>query len=69
MAYKRWDLIPLNLEIKYLYKVLDFCLLLKTWANISPENTSKNLSGKYDQKLFDLAKQCTLDALKTTLTL
>ena len=33
------------------------------------ENTSKNLSGKYDQKLFDLAKQCTLDALKTALTL
>ena len=48
---------------------MDFCLLLKTWAKISAENTSKNLSGKYDQKLLDLAKQCTSDTLKTALTL
>ena len=30
------------------------------------ENISKNLSGKYSQKLLDHAKQSVTDALKTT---
>ena len=41
----------------------------KNMIKLSAENTGKNLSGKYDQKLLDLAKQCTSDALKTALTL
>ena len=30
------------------------------------QNVSKNLSGKYSQKLFNCAKQSATDALKTT---
>ena len=44
---------------------MDFCLLLKTWVKILVKK-SKNLSGKYSQKLLDHAKQSTTDAHKTS---
>ena len=43
---------------------MDFCLSLKIWAKI--KNRSKNLKGKYSQKLLDHAEQSGTDALKTT---
>ena len=39
---------------------MDFCLLPK----IGIENMSKNLNGKYNQKLLDRAKQSAIDALQ-----
>ena len=42
---------------------MDFCLLLKIWVEILVK-TSKNLSGKYSQKLLDLAKQSVTDSLE-----
>ena len=46
-------------------KAMDIYLLLKTRVNIA-KNVSKSLIGKYRQKLFDHAKQSTIDALKTS---
>ena len=43
----------------------DFCLLLTIWGEILVQNASKNLGGKYSQKLIDHAKQSATDALKT----
>ena len=46
-------------------KGYDFFLLLKIWAKIL-QNLSKNLGGKYSQKLLDQTKQSAADALKTS---
>ena len=44
--------------MKYLYKHMHFCLLLKTWTfNNIGKDISKNLSSKHIQKLFYKAKQ------------
>ena len=43
--------------------VMDFCLLLKIWVNIS-----KNLSSKYSQKIIGHAKQSATIASKTAST-
>ena len=40
-----------------------FCLLLKT--RVKSKSISKNLSGKYSQKLLDHAKQSAVDVFKT----
>ena len=45
---------------------MDFYLLLKMWVKISVKNISKNLSGKYGQKLLDHPEKCATDALKTS---
>ena len=42
--------IQFNLEIEYLYKTMDFCILLKKMGKNIGKNVSKNLSGKYSQK-------------------
>ena len=42
---------------------MDFCLLLKICVEILVK-TSKNLSGKYSQKLLDHAKQSVTDSLE-----
>ena len=43
---------------------MDFYLLLKTWLKMLVKIISKNLSGKYSQKLLDHAKRSTADALE-----
>ena len=43
---------------------MDFCLLLKTWPKILVKSISKNLSGKYSQKLLDHTKKSATDALR-----
>ena len=45
--------------IQYMWKVIDFCLLLK--------NIGKSLTSKYGQKLFDSAKKSTTNVIKRTL--
>ena len=49
----------------YLQKTMYFCLLLKIQAKRIGKNINKNLSGKYNQKLFDNAKQYATDAPKS----
>ena len=41
-----------------MWKVMDFCLLLKIWG--------ENLSSKYSQKILDHAKKSAINALKTS---
>ena len=44
---------------------MDFCILLNIWAVNLTRNISKNLSGKYNQKRIDHAKQSATDGFKT----
>ena len=46
-------------------KGYEFFLLLKIWVKILVKNISKNLSGKYGQKLLNHAKQSTTYSIKT----
>ena len=34
VRYKKWPVIQFNLQIEYLWKDTDFCVLLKIWAKI-----------------------------------
>ena len=54
-----------NLEIEYLYKAIDFYLLLKNGESIA-KIINKNVSGKYSQKLLHLANKSTTDVPKTS---
>ena len=50
----------MKLDIKYLQKVMDFCLLLKIQINYK-----YNLRSEYSKKLFHRAKIYAIIALKT----
>ena len=45
---------------------MDFCLLLNIWIKILVKNISKNLNGKYSEKLLYYAKQSAADTLQTS---
>ena len=47
-------------------KVYGFLPFIKNMGKNIVENISKNWSGKYGQKLFDLAKNSATDAIKTS---
>ena len=46
-------------------KGYEFLSFAKNIGEITGKNSSENLSGKYNQKLFDHTKQSATDALKT----
>ena len=58
MIYKKWHAIQLNLEIRHLWKVINFLTFTKI--------ISKTLSRKYSQKLLDHVTKSATDAIKTT---
>ena len=65
VSYKKWQAIQFNQEIKLLWKVMDFYLLLKNMGKNNVKNISKNLSSKYSQKPIDHPKRSATDAVKT----
>ena len=58
MIYKKWHVIQLNLEIRHLWKVINFLTSTKI--------ISKTLSRKYSQKLLDHVTKSATDVIKTT---
>ena len=47
-------------------KCYGFLSFVRNMGKYTGENISKNISGKYSQKLLDYAKQSATDVLKTT---
>ena len=44
---------------------MDFSVFLRMWVKTLVKNISKNLSGKYSQKLLDYDKKSATDSFKT----
>ena len=64
MKYKKRCAVQFNLEIKCLYKAIDFLSVAKNMCKNMGKNISKSLSGKQSQKRLDHAKQSAIDTLK-----